>query len=146
MPFDVLQTDGDPMHSLTRITIAPAVALALAAALATSAGAQEVHRPFPHGGGAPHQAGPHRGAAPHAFAAPNGPVQVQQPRRGGNGAGVAAGVIGGLAAGAILGGILSNRGPAVEPEVGPRGGCPLVRQPVYDGGGRFAGYQAVPSC
>ena len=25
-------------------------------------------------------------------------------------------------------------------------GCPLVRQPVYDAAGRFAGYRAVPAC
>ncbi len=87
------------------------------------------------------------------------PGPIQQRRRGGNGAGVAAGVLGGLAAGAILGGVFG--GPAVagpgygpEPAYDPEGvegpgraaGCPLVRRPVYDEAGRFAGYQPVPAC
>ncbi len=85
----------------------------------------------------------------------NRPQEAQR-RHGGNGAGVAAGVIGGLAAGALLGGVLSGRSGPAEPaydgevEGGPGagygGGCPTVRQPVYDGAGVFVGYQAVPSC
>lgn len=137
------------MRSLSRNMVALAFA---AVSIVAPAGAQEVRRPVPHAGmphgtGAPHAAGPRGGPASRAFGAASSPIQAQQPRRGGNGAGVAAGVIGGLAAGAILGGILSNNGAAAAPgpEVGP-GGCPLVRRPVYDGAGQFAGYQAVPSC
>lgn len=82
------------------------------------------------------------------------PADAQVRRRGGDdGAGVAAGVLGGLAAGALVGGALAGPGYA-EPGYGPDGaegpyadeGCPLVRQPVYDGAGRFAGYRAVPAC
>jgi hypothetical protein len=86
------------------------------------------------------------------------PVPVQPHRRHGvNGAGVAAGVLGGLAAGAILGGALAGPAaagpgpgpaPVYDPEGidGPDGGCPLVRRPVYDDAGRFAGYQQLPAC
>ena len=80
--------------------------------------------------------------------------QEAQRHHGGNGAGIAAGVLGGIAAGALLGGVLSGQGaPAeqgygapVEGGQGYGGGCPSVRRPVYDAAGRFAGYQAVPSC
>lgn len=141
MPLYDVQLNGDAMFHLFRPAVASAAALALATALAGApADAQEVRRPVPH------RAAPPRGPAPHA-AQSRGPGSfAAQPRRGGNGAGVAAGVIGGLAAGAILGGILSNgvARPVPVEEVG--GGCPLVRRPVYDGAGQFAGYRTVPSC
>lgn len=82
------------------------------------------------------------------------PADAQVRRRGGDGAGV----LGGLAAGALVGGALVGGAPAgpddIDPNYGPDGaegpsadeGCPLVRQPVYDGAGRFAGYRAVPAC
>lgn len=148
------------MRSLSRITIVPALALALAAApVLGPAAAQDYRRPLqngemprpglPRGAGAPRVDGPRGGGSPRGMGGPRNPVQAPvqaEQRRRGNGAGVAAGVIGGLAAGAILGGILSNRGAAAAgPEVDPDG-CPLVRRPVYDGAGRFAGYQTVPSC
>lgn len=135
----------NPMPLLFRAATASAAALAILTATVPAGAQEQDPRRFQH--------------QRHPQAQQQRPqAQQQRPdegqRRRGNGAGIAAGVIGGLAAGALLGGALGGRGGGpVEPgyveDGGPGpgyGGCPPVREPVYDGAGRFAGYRAVPSC
>ena len=75
-----------------------------------------------------------------------------QARDGVNGA-----LFGGLAAGAIAGGIIANsvnsRPPVVYREVGPPPPpvvvypeCHMVREPLYDSYGAFAGHRTVRVC
>lgn len=77
------------------------------------------------------------------MAAAVAPAEAQHGRRGPD----AADVIGRDAAGALSGGDPDEPiDPAHAEDLETGDGCPLVRRPVYDIAGRFAGDRLVASC